>query len=175
MNVYEARHLGRDYCNDTEGSDHYKEGGVEPIDLMISKNIIEDFCIGNMVKYATRFKITRNLVDLKKVSDYSHILCGVELEKRKQDKPDIFTTNAIDMMGEEDVGEPKEPEEKYEGLSDITLKDLVCFTINGCSEKCPLFLPSGGYENTSCTCFPESRKIMLKYLNGLDDKNANPT
>ena len=87
MTVYEARHAGREYCCDTEGSDHYREGGVEPIDLMIAKGIIEDFCIGNMVKYATRFKLTRNLVDLKKVSDYAHILCGVELAKTATPAP----------------------------------------------------------------------------------------
>jgi len=81
MSIYDVRKLGREYCQ-TEGSAHYKGGGVEPIDLMISKGIIEDFCIGNIVKYATRFKHTRNLEDLKKVSDYSHILAGVELEKQ---------------------------------------------------------------------------------------------
>jgi len=80
MSIYDVRKLGREYCQ-TDGSAHYKGGGVEPLDLMISKGIIEDFCIGNMVKYATRFKHTRNLEDLKKVSDYSHILAGVELEK----------------------------------------------------------------------------------------------
>ena len=84
MNVYEARHAGREYCN-TEGSEHYKEGGIEPLDLMIAKGIVEDFCIGNMSKYAFRFKKTRNLDDLKKVSDYAHILCGVELLKKKPD------------------------------------------------------------------------------------------
>jgi hypothetical protein len=34
-----------------------------------------------MIKYATRFKQTRNLDDLKKVSDYAHLLCGLELSK----------------------------------------------------------------------------------------------
>lgn len=87
MNVYEARHKGRDYCCDTEGSEHYKEGGIEPLDLLISKGMIEDFCIGNMLKYATRFKKTRNLVDLRKVSDYAHILCGVELDKQEPAAP----------------------------------------------------------------------------------------
>ena len=84
MNVYEARHAGREYCCKTEGSDHYKEGGVEPLDLMIAKGLSEDFCIGNMSKYAFRFKKTRNLEDLKKVSDYAHILCGVELAKKNK-------------------------------------------------------------------------------------------
>lgn len=88
MNVYEARKAGREYCQ-TEGSDHYKEGGVEPLDLAIAKGTVEDFAITNMSKYAFRFKITRNLEDLKKVADYAHILCGVELGKKK---PDICDT-----------------------------------------------------------------------------------
>ena len=83
MNVYEARHAGRTYCCDTEGSEHYKEGGVEPLDLIIAKDIIEDFCLGSILKYAARFKKTRNLKDLIKISDYAQILCGVELDKRK--------------------------------------------------------------------------------------------
>ena len=83
LNVYQARHKGRDFCNQTEGENHYKEGGVEPLDLMIAKDIIEDFCLGSMLKYAGRFKKTRNLKDLVKVSDYAQILCGVELDKRE--------------------------------------------------------------------------------------------
>lgn len=78
--VYYYRALGRDYCK-TEGSKHYKEGAIEPIDLYISKEIFEDFAIANMVKYATRFKVSRNLEDLKKVADYAHILCGTHIEK----------------------------------------------------------------------------------------------
>jgi hypothetical protein len=64
----------------TEGSDHYK-GGIEPFDLMMAKDIAEDFCIGSILKYAVRFKKTRNLDDLKKVSDYAHLLSGIELAK----------------------------------------------------------------------------------------------
>lgn len=79
--VYKARELGRRFCCETEGSKHYKQGGIEPFDLMIAKGIAEDFAVGNMVKYAIRFKLTRNLEDLKKVSDYAHLLCGVEILK----------------------------------------------------------------------------------------------
>lgn len=85
LNVYTARHAGREYCNDTEGSEHYKHGEIEPLDLMLSKGIAEDFCIGNMIKYATRFKVTRNTADLRKVSDYAHILCGSVLLKQKSE------------------------------------------------------------------------------------------
>ena len=141
MNVYEARHAGRTYCCDTEGSDHYKEGGVEPIDLLIAKGLIEDFCIGNMIKYATRFKTTRNLVDLKKVSDYSHILCGVELAKpvaviptpptqnrpTQADLEDLFTEPQEPIGFAETAKEPSEPVKgKYEGLSNNEIRCLVC-------------------------------------------------
>lgn len=82
--VYEVRAIGRDYCQ-TEGSDHYKgKDIIEPIELMISQDMSEHFCLGSIIKYATRFKRTRNLGDLKKVSDYAHILTGVELIKRKE-------------------------------------------------------------------------------------------
>lgn len=100
MNVYKARHAGREYCCSTEGSDHYKEGGLEPLDLMIAKGIVEDFCIGNISKYAFRFKKTRNLEDLKKVSDYAHILCGVELGK--VDKPEPEKPVTVEPWGAED-------------------------------------------------------------------------
>ena len=93
MNVYEARHKGREFCNQTEGSDHYKEGGVEPLDLMIAKGMAEDFCIGNMSKYAFRFKKTRNLEDLKKVSDYAQILCGIELDKQEDKQAKVVESN----------------------------------------------------------------------------------
>lgn len=78
--LYQARKLGREYCR-TDGSEHYK-GGVEPLDLLMAKDIFEDFAIGNMVKYAVRFRQTRDLDDLKKVSDYAHLLCGAEIIQR---------------------------------------------------------------------------------------------
>lgn len=81
MSIYEIRKAGREYCQ-TEGSAHYKaESKTEPIDLIIAKGFIEDFCLANIIKYAARFKQTQNLSDLKKISDYSHILCGVKLDE----------------------------------------------------------------------------------------------
>lgn len=78
LSVYNARKLGQTYCQ-TEGSEHYKYGNIEPMDLIISKGFYEDFCLSNIIKYATRFKVTQNINDLKKVVDYAHILCGVKL------------------------------------------------------------------------------------------------
>jgi len=81
MNIYEIRKAGREYCQ-TEGPEHYKAvDKLEPIDLIIAKGLAEDFCLANIIKYASRFKQTQNLEDLKKVSDYSHILCGVKLDE----------------------------------------------------------------------------------------------
>ncbi len=84
LTVYEARENGRKCCLDTQGSDHYKAGNLEPMDLVISKDMSEDFCLGNIIKYATRFKQSQNLNDLKKISDYAHILCGVKLNEEMQ-------------------------------------------------------------------------------------------
>lgn len=79
--IYAIRKDGREYCQ-TEGSDHYKAvDKLEPIDLIIAKGLAEDFCLANIIKYAARFKETQNLNDLKKISDYSHILCGVKLQE----------------------------------------------------------------------------------------------
>jgi len=83
LNVYQLREKGKEFCQ-TEGSEHYKSSGVEPIDLMVSKGAIEGFCVGNIIKYAARFNKTRNLEDIKKISDYAHILAGVELAKQEE-------------------------------------------------------------------------------------------
>ena len=190
MNVYEARHLGRTYCCNTEGSEHYKEGGVEPIDLLIAKGFIEDFCIGNMIKYATRFKTTRNLVDLKKVSDYSHILCGVELDKTNSRAPTVTTSAHKPTQAEyEELFADEKPtvskmesvepvKEKYDGLSDEQLKSKIHFIINpqnvsDCA-RCPLSIKNNPAVRC-CTGFmlehpEEFRKIAIAHLEGLEGK-----
>jgi len=82
MSIHDVRKLGREYCQ-TDGSQHYRENGINPIEYAIANGMIEDFCLINIIKYASRFKHTRKLDDLKKVSDYAHILAGVELSKSK--------------------------------------------------------------------------------------------
>jgi len=85
MNIYEIRKAGRDYCQ-TEGSEHYKSGTeVEPIDLIISLGSGEGFCIASIIKYASRFGKTQNLKDLRKISDYAHILAGIKLGEIKEE------------------------------------------------------------------------------------------
>ena len=36
------------------GSDHYKTGGVEPIDLYEAGEMLQDFCLSSIIKYAFR-------------------------------------------------------------------------------------------------------------------------
>ena len=36
------------------GGDHYKENAIQPIQYILSNNL--DFCEGNIVKYATRWR-----------------------------------------------------------------------------------------------------------------------
>lgn len=82
--ITEIRAQGREFCQ-TEGSRHYRSAvGVEAIDLIIGEDLDEGFCLGSIIKYASRYKKTRNLKDLVKISDYAQILCGAELEKREQ-------------------------------------------------------------------------------------------
>ena len=78
--IYIIRDLGRDYCQ-TEGSTHYKKSSIEPIEYAIANNKFEDFAVTSIVKYITRFGETRNKNDLKKVADFAHLLCGVEIDK----------------------------------------------------------------------------------------------
>lgn len=90
--VYEIRKEGREYCQ-TEGSDHYKSNNkIEPVELTASIGHAEGFCIGNILKYAARFPKTQNLNDLKKISDYAHILCGIKLQEAK---PECTTITSL--------------------------------------------------------------------------------
>lgn len=87
--IYAIRKAGKEFCQ-TEGSDHYKcdTEAVEPIDLIIALGYGGGFCAGSIIKYAARFKKTQNLDDLKKVSDYAHILCGIKLQDEAKMKID---------------------------------------------------------------------------------------
>lgn len=82
FDINHYRNLGKEYCN-TEGSQHYvdirENGGIDAIEIAIINNKFEDFAVTNVIKYILRFVETRNPDDLKKVVDYAHILCGVEL------------------------------------------------------------------------------------------------
>jgi hypothetical protein len=62
------------------GSDHYKTGGVEPLDLMEAGDIVHDFAIGSIIKYAFRNRkemhqgIDKLKQDMDKIIHYAEII-----------------------------------------------------------------------------------------------------
>jgi hypothetical protein len=56
------------------GSDHYKTGGVEPIDLYREGGMFRDFALASIMKYAFRNRRSGGLLsisDLDKIIDYA--------------------------------------------------------------------------------------------------------
>ncbi len=51
-----------------EEPSHYTQGGIEPLDFIMSNNMT--FNEGNVVKYVTRYKYKNGLEDLKKAKVY---------------------------------------------------------------------------------------------------------
>ena len=49
---------------------HYNVGDIETIDYLKSLGIAEDFCIGNAIKYLSRYKQKNGIEDLKKAQWY---------------------------------------------------------------------------------------------------------
>lgn len=64
---------------EVQGSEHYGSE-IQPIDMIASYGHLEGFCIGNIMKYASRFENTRNPKDLSKIIDYAYILAGYAFE-----------------------------------------------------------------------------------------------
>lgn len=64
----------------SQGSEHYKTGGVEPIDLYSSGNMFHDFALSSIIKYAFRSRREMNLdkqlfnKNMDKIIDYAQKL-----------------------------------------------------------------------------------------------------
>jgi hypothetical protein len=59
------------------GSEHYKTGQIEPIDLYRSSGMLRHFALGSIIKYAFRnsdLSKSINLKDLEKVKHYADML-----------------------------------------------------------------------------------------------------
>jgi hypothetical protein len=62
------------------GSDHYKTGGVEPIDLYVAGKMFHDFAIASIIKYAFRSREEMKLEswvfqkNIDKIIDYAQKL-----------------------------------------------------------------------------------------------------
>ena len=54
------------------GGDHYKDNAIQPIQYILSNNL--DFCEGNIVKYASRWREKGGVEDLRKIKHYCDFL-----------------------------------------------------------------------------------------------------
>lgn len=63
------------------GSEHYKNGTIEPIDLYRSLGILKPFCLASIIKYASR-NVTKTVSnrDMEKIEHYAEILKAAEGE-----------------------------------------------------------------------------------------------
>jgi hypothetical protein len=58
------------------GGNHYKDMAIQPIEFTHKNNL--NFCQGNIVKYATRYKNKNGKEDLEKVIHYAQLLIDLE-------------------------------------------------------------------------------------------------
>ena len=79
--THELREAGIQGCK-THSPEHYKskEGELQPLDLIASLGLLEDFCLASIIKYTPRYKKTGQQKDLAKIADYAHILYGYNRE-----------------------------------------------------------------------------------------------
>ena len=76
----------------SKGSEHYKTGGTEPVDLYVAGNMFHDFALCSIMKYAFRSRRERNLEtdllikNLEKIIDYAQkLIAGLKTTKRKKE------------------------------------------------------------------------------------------
>ena len=68
------------------GSTHYKTLQIEPIDLYKSGELLQDFAIGNIIKYAFRNRSVCkyiNISDMNKIIHYAQILITIKEEEEE--------------------------------------------------------------------------------------------
>jgi hypothetical protein len=58
------------------GGNHYKDMAIQPIEFTHKNGL--NFCQGNIIKYATRYKAKNGVEDLKKVKHYAELLAKLE-------------------------------------------------------------------------------------------------
>jgi len=65
-------------ANDKQvGGSHYMSKGIQPIEYILANQL--EFCEGNIVKYATRWKDKGGVEDLRKIKHYCDFLIEREL------------------------------------------------------------------------------------------------
>lgn len=74
------------------GANHYKTGGVEPIDLFKSGDILWENAIGSIIRYAFRCRkeslreIPHVYADMLKIKHYADIIISLAEENHKERK-----------------------------------------------------------------------------------------
>jgi len=66
-----------DATKDQVGGSHYQTA-IQPIEYIMANNL--DFCEGNIVKYATRWRNKGGVEDLRKIKHYCDFLIERELK-----------------------------------------------------------------------------------------------
>lgn len=67
-----------------EGSNHYKSGLVEPVDLFLAGGIFQPFAIGCIIKYAFRQRKALSVSDCDKIIHYAEMLKCLAINKQKE-------------------------------------------------------------------------------------------
>ena len=64
-----------------QGSDHYKTGGVEPIDLYVAAGAFRHFALCSIIKYAFRNMNAEHISikDMNKIIDYAQKVKAAEV------------------------------------------------------------------------------------------------
>jgi len=75
MSLFKKKQKSQLKVDKWEGSEHYKTGGVEPFDLYRAGDIMRDFCVASIIKYAFRnrrsLETPVNEKDIKKIKHYA--------------------------------------------------------------------------------------------------------
>ena len=61
------------------GGDHYQNKAIQPVEYIHANGL--GFCVGNVIKYVSRYKEKNGIQDLEKARHYLDIL--IQLESRR--------------------------------------------------------------------------------------------
>ena len=67
------------------GGDHYKLTEIQPIEYILANKL--EFCEGNIVKYATRWRFKGGIEDLEKIKHYCDFLIEQHNAENAEDNP----------------------------------------------------------------------------------------
>lgn len=73
VKIGDAIQIPKEVVDMVNSPDHYKVGGIETLDFIEAKLSVEEFngyCLGNVLKYISRYKQKNGLEDIKKAQFY---------------------------------------------------------------------------------------------------------